>query len=210
MVGGGVDVAVAPSGRPAVRIARILAGLLVLYLVVTFAQVWWATRWDDRDPAQAIVVLGAAQYDGTPSPVLEARLEHGYELWRAGVAPVIVVTGGNQPGDRVTEAFAGASFLLARGVPDEAIRREVDGRSSFESLAAAARFLRAEGRRDVVLVSDPYHSARLLAIAGEVGLDAAVSPTPGGPAGVADLARETVAVAVGRVIGHRRLTNWLT
>jgi uncharacterized SAM-binding protein YcdF (DUF218 family) len=197
------------AGRVAVRAVKVLAGLAALYLVATFVQVWWASRWDDRGPAEAIVVLGAAQYDGTPSPVLERRLEHGLELWQDGVAPVIVVTGGGQPGDRVTEAFAGADFLLRLGVPDSAIRREVDGRSSFESLAAAARFLRDEGREHVVLVSDPYHSARLLAIAREVGLDAVVSPTPGGSASATQLARESLAVAAGRVFGHRRLSHWL-
>ncbi len=195
--------------RAVVRSARVVVGLVVVYLVLTFAQVWWASRWDDRSTADAIVVLGAAQYDGRPSPVLRARLDHALMLWRDGVAPVIVVTGGRQPGDRVTEATAGAEHLLAAGVPDDVILREVEGRSTFESLAAAARFLRRDGIDDVVLVSDAYHSARALAVAGEVGLDGAVSPVPGGGIGARQLVRETAAMAVGRVVGHRRLTAWL-
>jgi uncharacterized SAM-binding protein YcdF (DUF218 family) len=201
--------------RPAswfTRIALLVTGLVVvvgIYLAATLAQVWWAARSDDRSAADAIVVLGAAQYDGRPSSVLGARLDHAHELWAAGVAPVIVVTGGRQEGDRFTEATAAADYLGDRGVPDNALRREVQGRSSYESLAATARFLRAEGIDRVVLVSDPYHAARIDAIATELGLDAAVSPTPQSPnSGWAEwrqFLREAAGVAAGNVMGFRRL-----
>ena len=109
---------------------------MFVYLSVTFVQVWRAARRDDARPSDAIVVLGAAQYDGRPSPVLAARLDHAIDLYDDGIAPVIVVTGGRQPGDRFTEATAAANYLHDHGVPDDAILRETTGRSSWESLDA--------------------------------------------------------------------------
>jgi uncharacterized SAM-binding protein YcdF (DUF218 family) len=190
---------------------KIVAGLtaaMVLYLGITFVQVWRAARRDEARPAQAIVVLGAAQYNGQPSSVLRARLNHAIALWRRDLAPVIVVTGGRQPGDRFTEATAAANYLLARGVPDEAVLREVSGESSWQSLAATATFLRQRDIERVLLVSDPFHSYRIGAIAEELGLDAHTSPTRDSPiAGTTEaryMLRETAAVALGRVIGFRR------
>lgn len=180
--------------------------LVASYLAATFVQVWQSSRRDSRVPADAIVVLGAAQYDGRPSPVLQARLDHALELYEAGLAPLVVVTGGRQEGDRYTEATAGYNFLRAHGLPDEAIRKEVQGASTYESLASVARFLRREGIADVVLVSSPAHSRRVADIADEVGLRATVSPTAG-TASIQSLLRETVAVAAGRVVGYRRLDH---
>ena len=197
--------------RVAVRAVLVGVGLIGLYVAVTFGQVWWASRQDQATEASAIVVMGAAQYDGTPSPVFEARLDHALELYRQGLAPTIVVTGGNQPGDRFTEAAAGANYLLENGVPDEDIRREVDAQNSWESLAATARILEDEGVDDVILVSDPYHSYRVAHIARRLGLEVHVSPTRSSPGGAFSelraLARETVAVAVGRFVGYRRLVS---
>jgi uncharacterized SAM-binding protein YcdF (DUF218 family) len=189
----------------------VVLALTVLYVGFNFAEVVWKSRQDEAQPSQAIVVLGAAQYDGTPSPVFEARLDHALDLYREGLAPVIVVTGGRQEGDRFTEATAGANYLIAQGVPDEDIRREVDAHNSWESLAAVARILDDEGIDDVLLVSDPYHSYRLDAIAGELGLNAHVSPTRSSPQSLFGqfkaMARETAAVSVGRFVGYRRLVN---
>src|SRR5436309_6891746 len=98
-----------------------LLAALLLYLGVTYVQVWYAARHDRARPAQAIVVFGTAQYNGVPSPVLAARLDHAVDLYRRKLAPVIVVTGGNQPGDRFTEASASADYLLKRGVPDDSV-----------------------------------------------------------------------------------------
>jgi vancomycin permeability regulator SanA len=194
-------------------VRRIVVGvvaLVVLYFAVTFVQVWNASRSDHAGKAQAIVVLGAAQYDGKPSPVLRARLDHAIDLWNDGVAPLIVTTGGNQPGDRFTEASAAASYLISNGVPEEALELESQGSSSWESLAAAARFLRKQGITDVVLVSSPYHALRTEQIAGEVGLHGRASPaleTESTSRRLYHLARETLAVGIGRIVGHRRLVD---
>ena len=192
----------------ALKVAAVLVAAAVLYVGVTFVQVWRAARDDQARPAQAIVVFGTAQYNGVPSPVLAARLDHAIELYRDGLAPVIVVTGGNQPGDEFTEATASANYLIERGVPDEDVLREVSGTSSWQSLAAAANFLDERDITDVLLVSDPFHSYRIRAMASELGLEGHASPTRTSPIqGFSEaryMVRETVAVAVGRVIGFRR------
>ena len=186
-------------------------GLCLLYYAVTLIQVVRAGRTTDPDPAEAIVVLGAAQYDGRPSPQLASRLDHALELYEAGLAPVVMVTGGNQPGDRFTEAEASANYLVDRGVPESAIMREDAGHTTFESLAAAADQLLAADLDDVVVVTDPYHSLRSKLIAEEVGLDASVSPTPTSVVtGWSSFRREmeeAAGVAVGRIIGFDRLTD---
>ena len=192
----------------ALKVAAGLLAALLLSLVVTFAQVWRAARSDQARPAEAIVVFGTAQYDGVPSPVLAARLDHAIELYRRELAPVIVVTGVNQPGDQFTEATASANYLIERGVPDEDVLREVSGTSSWQSLAAAANFLDERAIDNVLLVSDPFHSLRIRAMASELGLEGRSSPTKTSPIrGLTEaryMVRETVAVAVGRVIGFRR------
>ena len=190
---------------------KLVVGLLVavvLYLGVTFVQVWRAARNDQARPADAIVVFGTAQYNGVPSPVLAARLDHAIELYEKDLAPVIVVTGGNQPGDQFTEATASANYLIQRGIPDEHVLREVSGTSSWQSLAAAANFLDDRKITDVLLVSDPFHSLRIRAMASELGLEGHSSPTKTSPIrGMTEaryMARETLAVAVGRIVGFRR------
>lgn len=192
--------------RRLVRIALVLLTLLALYVGITFVQVWQAAHADGARPAEAIVVLGAAQYNGEPSPALRNRLDHALELYEEGLAPLIVVTGGRQDGDTFTEATTGYNYLRDRGVPDSAIRKEVQGRTTYESLAATARFLRGEGLDEVVLVSGPAHSKRLSGISGDVGLNAGISPSEGEPS-LRSLARETVAVSVGRLLGYRRLDH---
>ena len=193
------------------KIALGVLVVLALYVGGTFVQVWQASRDDQAQEAGAIVVMGAAQYNGVPSPVFEARLDHGRELYEQGLSDVVVVTGGRQEGDEFSEAQAGALWLEEHGVPEEALRLEVQGRNSWESLAASARFLEDDGIDDVMIVSDPFHSKRLEEIASEVGLEAFVSPTTDSPVtGGAELramVRETAAVSVGRVLGYRRLMN---
>jgi len=194
-----------------VKVALGLTAVLVLYVGGTFVQVWQASRDDQAQQAGAIVVMGAAQYNGDPSPVYEARLQHGLDLYEEGLSDTVVVTGGQQAGDEFSEAQAGEMWLVERGVPDSALLLEVDGRNSWESLAASARFLREDGIEDVIIVSDPYHSKRLEEIASEVGLEAYVSPADESPVdGFAELramVRETAAVSVGRFLGYRRLMN---
>jgi len=179
------------------------------YLAATFVTVWRAAHHDGARPVDAIVVLGAAQYDGRPSPALKARLDHVVQLWRRDVGTHVVVTGGKQPGDRFTEATASATYLRGQGIPEEKILREVNGRSSFQSLADSAAFLKGKGMTRVVLVSDAYHAARIEGIADEVGLDASVSPTPGSrdAANLGRYAKETLAVAASRIFGFRRVAG---
>lgn len=189
------------------RIVVGLAALVVLYVGLTFAQVWWASRSDDTGKASAIVVMGAAQWNGVPSPVLAGRLDHAVALYEEGVAPLIVVTGGKQAGDAVTQGRSGYEYLRAKGIPDEAIKVEVEGTNSFEELSASALILEQAGvGDDVVIVTDPYHALRAGEIAEEVGLRPHVSPTHAS-SGVRQMARETVAVAIGRIIGYRRLAS---
>ena len=201
------------AGR-ALRVgARVLLLVLALgsaYVAITFVQVWRAMEADSSDPAEAIVVLGAAQYDGTPSPRLRGRLDHAYELHQQGVAPVVVVTGGKQPGDRFTEAAASYRYLRDLGLADEDILREEQGLNTWQQLAAVTYLLRARDMIDVVLVSDDYHAYRVDRIADELGLEAQVSPVDphlGAFERVKAMTRETAAVAVGRVIGFRRLVD---
>ena len=197
-----------PRRRRLVLGAALLALCLgLVYLAVTFFQVWNTSRADDARPAQAIVVLGAAQYSGTPSPALAGRLDHALALYEEGMAPLIVVTGGGQEGDITTEAKTGYDYLRDRGVPDEEILLEVDGTSTYESLRAAHRFLEPRIVDDVILVSDPSHSHRARDIAEEVGLGGVVSPT-GATTTMSQLVRETGAVAVGQLITYRRLDRW--
>lgn len=185
-------------------------GLLacVVYVGVTFVMVVRASRHDGARPADAVIVLGAAQYNGRPSPVLQDRLDHALELYDDGLADHIVVTGGRQAGDVFTEATTGYNYLRDHGVPDEALLKEVGGKNTYESLAASARFLRERDLTDVVLVTDGYHAFRVRAIAEDLGLRAAVSPAEtrlSRGSELRQLVRETAAVSVGRIIGWNRL-----
>jgi len=189
----------------------VVVGLVVLYFVASFVDVWMTSRRDyeprigNDDSPRAAVVLGAAQYNGEPSPVLRARLDEAAELYEAGEVELVVVTGGGQAADITTEAKTGYDYLRERsGIPDERLRLEVQGASTYQSLAATARFLRNEGVVDVVLVTDRYHAKRSILTAEEVGLRATVSLTPQA-ASIDRLVEESVAVAIGRVIGFRRL-----
>ena len=195
--------------RRVVRGIGLVLVLLMAYLAVTFIQVWRASSEDGAQPADAIVVLGAAQYDGRPSPVLEARLQRALDLYEMGLAPLIVVTGGRQDGDTFTEATSGYNWLAHEGVPNDAILKEVNGRSTYESLAATARFLRDDDVMEVVLVTDGYHALRVSGIAREVGLTPHVSGVDMDGPTIDQLSRETAAVSLGRIIGYRRLTNLL-
>lgn len=190
-----------------------IVGIVGLYFLVTFLQVWKTARTDHAAPAEAIVVLGAAQYNGRPSAVYRARLDHAADLYEQGIGPVVVVTGGKQTGDQFTEATAGADTLHERGVPDDAILREVQGRSTYESLEATQRFLAERGIDDVVLVTDGFHALRARLIASEVGLNARTSPATDSPIRGASewwqIFGETLRVGVGRILGFGRMQRWL-
>ena len=192
--------------RLALKIVGAVLAVAVLYLAVTFGQVWWASRQDTSASASAIVVMGAAQYDGHPSPVLKARLDHAAELYKAGRAPMIIVTGGKQPGDRVTQGLTGFDYLRDHDVPQDHIKLEVQGTNSYEELSAASLIIaQAEMAPTALLVSDPYHSLRISQIAEQVGLTPHMSPAHTSSS-LRSMARETAAVAVGRLLGYRRLS----
>jgi uncharacterized SAM-binding protein YcdF (DUF218 family) len=138
--------------------------------------------------------------------VLQARLDRALELYEAGIAPRVVTTGANQEGDRFTEGFVGYEYLRDHGVPEDNLIVITDGTNTWEELSATAHQLDLLGVDDVVLVSDGYHALRLEHTAEELGLDATVARTDG-PATFRQLARETAAVSIGRVIGFRRLSD---
>ncbi|TML08452.1 MAG: YdcF family protein [Actinobacteria bacterium] len=198
------------------RAAVISFAFGTLYVASTFVQVWHSSKQDHRQPAEAIVVMGAAQYDGVPSPVLQARLDRALELYRQGLAPLLITTGFKQEGDRFTEAFAGYRYLSSLGVPTDKIAVVDTGTNTWEELFAASVELRRRASSPaaatrtnvrVLIVSDSYHSLRLENTAREVGLDPLVVPTNLG-APTKRLIRETVAVSLGRVFGYRRLADF--
>ena len=180
----------------------LVAALLACVIVPGFIafRVWHVARIDDRTTADAIVVLGAAQYNGIPTPVFQARLEHAATLYEEGVAPQIITVGGSQPGDLYTEAGSGRAYLTRLGVPPESILAVETGTNTVGSLEAVAQTVRDQGGGSVVLVSDPTHSYRSRMMARDVGLDAWTSPTRHGPAvmtrenQISNIIRETGAV----------------
>jgi len=166
-------------------VLRIGAGVaLIVMLVVggTGFRVWQVARTDDRNQADVVVVLGAAQYDGRPSSILQARLDHAGRLFSQGIAPVVVTVGGRQAGDTFTEASAGQRYLIDAGLPDDAVVAVETGSDTLSSLQAVAAAARDHGWRSAVIVSDPWHSLRARTMARDAGLDAWTSPTRSGPA----------------------------
>lgn len=165
-------------------VLRSIAGCLVIAVVVTAGtafRVWQVARIDRSDSAEAIVVLGAAQYNGKPSSVLQARLAHAVELYEAGVAPLVVTTGGARDGDAFSEADAGAMWLRDRGVPESDTVALGEGIDTFTSLDVVETYVDQRDMSSVVVVSDPWHSLRARTMAGDLGLEAVMSPTRTGP-----------------------------
>jgi uncharacterized SAM-binding protein YcdF (DUF218 family) len=178
------------------------------YVAVTAVQVWLTSRHSDARPAQAVVVMGAAQYDGVPSPDLVARLADAQSLLQRHLAALVVVTGYKEPGDRYTEAYASDTWLVDHGLAaDEII--EVGGSDSWANLSEAADALHQRGLDKVLIVTDGFHEDRCLAIATDVGLQAWPVPVDDSPISgwsvVPYFAKETLGVAVGRVVGYSRL-----
>lgn len=152
----------------------------VVVLGVTATAIWRAAHTDDAsriDRADVILVLGAAQYDGRPSPVFEGRLEHAALLYREDRADTVVVLGGSRPGDRSSEAEAGRDWLIADGLPAEAVRASPVGGTTLESLEAAVRWMHDQGLDSAFLVSDPWHNLRVKRMASDLGIDAYASAT---------------------------------
>lgn len=163
---------------------RIAAGATLILAIGWIASIATVVAWGSRDQAasaDAIVVLGAAQYDGHPSPVLRARLDHGIALWRRGLAPWLVLTGGTGSGDTTSEAAVSRRYAMRNGIPGDAILLETQGRTTSESIRGVATLLAGRHLHRVVLVSDPFHMLRLCIIAGRHGLAALTSPTVDSP-----------------------------
>ena len=178
------------STRP--RLVRLVLGglglLLVAWLVSLGGVLVWE-RYDQSRPAGAIVVLGAAQYVGRPSPVLRARLGHAVALWRRVLAPIMIVTGGTGTGDTTSEAAVSQRYVVQHGVPAQAVLLETEGRTTSESMTGISALMASQGRRDVLLVSDPFHMLRLTILARRHGLQPYASPTPTSPIAASPSAR---------------------
>ena len=163
------------------QLGWLLAVLMVgAWIVSLVAVIVWERR-DMARPASAIVVLGAAQYVGRPSPVLRARLDHAIDLWRQRYAPKIIFTGGSGDRDTTSEAAVAQRYAIEHGVPANVIMTENSGRSTASSLRHVAQLMEAEPTRDVILVSDPFHMLRLSIVARRLGLNPFTSPTRNSP-----------------------------
>ena len=155
--------------------------IVCLSVAATTIRIWQQGDQDERRPADAIVVLGAAQYDGRPSPVFEARLAHAVALFHQGLAPVFVVTGGRIPGDTTTEAAVARQYAIAHGVPAEAIIGEDQARNTLTSMRSVAVLLGERGLHSALFVSDPTHMLRVLRMAADLGIEGYGSPTTTSP-----------------------------
>jgi vancomycin permeability regulator SanA len=166
--------------HPFLTAVGLLVAVALAVVAFSAITVWRAAHHDDAsttDRADAIVVLGAAQYDGRPSPVFRGRLEHAVLLWEQGRADRLITVGAKQPGDRTTEADAGRTFLMNQGVPSDAVVAIPVGHTTHESLDAAVDYLHDRELASAFLVSDPWHNARIKAIAGDLGIDGFASAT---------------------------------
>jgi uncharacterized SAM-binding protein YcdF (DUF218 family) len=166
-------------------VGRVVAALVLAFALLvasTAGAIWWTARQDSRPASDAIVVLGSAQYNGVPSSIFEARLEHALRLYQAGVAPVIVTVGGKAAGDQFTEAEAGRDYLAAAGVPGDALLAVEQGVDTLESMRAVATELDERDWGSAVLVTDPWHAMRAERMAEDAGIAADSSPTRQGPA----------------------------
>ena len=189
-----------------VVLAAVLAGLLMAG--GTALAIWWTARQDARPKSDAIVVLGSAQYNGVPSSIFAARLEHARALYQQGIAPVVVTVGGKKSGDNFTEAEAGRDYLANEGVPRKNLLAVPEGVDTLQSMRDVAAVLRQRGWHSAVLVTDPWHVMRAEKMADDSGIDAASSPTRQGPAVKTRttqflyIMRETAAYLLYRVTGH--------
>ena len=161
----------------------VIAGLIAGFAIGGYAayRIWDQGNRDERTRADAIVVMGAAQYDGRPSPVFAARLDHAIELYHDGVAPRLIVTGGKREGDRTTEAASARSYAIEHGVPENAILSEDASRTTLQSIRRVAALMRDKDIGSAVFVSDPSHMLRVLRMASDEGINGYGSPTRTSP-----------------------------
>jgi uncharacterized SAM-binding protein YcdF (DUF218 family) len=196
----------------ALKILGVVLAVGLLYVGVTFVQVWMTSHANDPHPADAILVFGTAANYLTPAPDLEARLDRALQLYQSGLAPVVAVTGGKRPGDRYTEGQISATWLESQtnGVPKSAIVIG-SGSDSWDNVGSVAPALRVRGVHSVLVVTDPFHEDRAMAIVSSYGFSP--SPTPSqhspirGAAELGYLVKESVEVAAGRIIGYGTLSH---
>jgi uncharacterized SAM-binding protein YcdF (DUF218 family) len=201
---------VAGQGRRGFLILFLVVGLLATPIVASAVAVWRAAHTDEAsavDHVDVILVLGAAQYGGEPSPVFRGRLDHAALLFDRGFAERVMVLGAGQPGDRFTEAEAGASYLVSAGIADEAVAISPRGQTTYQSLAAAAEVMEEQGWDSAFLVSDPWHNLRMRRMARDLGIEGYVSATWHSAAEsqatrLQGYARETFAYLYYRVFGR--------
>jgi len=197
--------------RWALRIARLVVTVIVLYFAVTLVQVWLTSRQYEPHAAGAILVMGAAQYDCVPSPDLAARLDQAVILYHQGYAHLIMVTGNKKPGDKCTEAGSGAMYLESKGVPESAIL-EAGGDDSYQNISDAAPALKAHDATMVLVTTDPFHEDRSMAIASDLSLTPSPTPTQTSPikgwSTLPYFLKEALGVGLGRIIGYNHL-EWL-
>lgn len=192
------------------RIAFAVLVSMALYVGLTFVTVLTVGHADSGEKADAVIVMGAAQYDGTPSPLLESRLQHALNLYQQGRVDFVAVTGGKMPGDRFTEAAASRRWLTDHGVPASAIFGENEGRSTWGSLKNLSAVLSSRDVSTVLVSTDRWHMQRCLLSLREMGIHAepsatSTSPLQGIKRAWGKYTKETVGVAVGRIIGFDRL-----
>jgi len=190
------------------RVAGAAVLAAVLFVASTALAIWWTARQDSSSQSDAIVVLGSAQYNGVPSSIFAARLEHALELYEDGVAPVVVTVGGKAAGDQFTEAEAGRNYLADAGVPGDALLAVPEGTDTLESMRVVGAAFAERGWQHAVLVTDPWHAMRAERMAEDAGLEAESSPTRQGPAVQTRdtqfryILRETAAYLLYRVTGE--------
>jgi uncharacterized SAM-binding protein YcdF (DUF218 family) len=198
--------------KSAFRVACAVVIAMALYVGLTFITVFTVGHTDKGLKADAVVVLGAAQYDGTPSPLLESRLQHALDLFNEKRVVFIAVTGGKRPGDRFTEAAASQRWLTDRGVPESLIILEDTGQSTWESLYNLAQVLSSRDISMVLVSTDRWHMQRSVLTLREFGVHAepsatSTSPLQGIKRAWGKYTKETMGVALGRIIGFDRLLS---
>jgi uncharacterized SAM-binding protein YcdF (DUF218 family) len=193
------------------RIISVVITVVIIYFAVTFIQIWLTGHEHSTRHAQAILVFGTTEDNGTPSPELQARLDQALVLWHKGRAPWIAVTGGKRPGDQFTEAGVSASYLEGKGVPASKII-EGAGTNTWQNVATVLPKLTKHHIVMVLTVTDPFHEDRAMAISSSQGLRPSPSPVRNSPTVKHSLwkyyAKETFEVGIGRIIGYGRFSSW--
>ena len=193
------------------RIISAVVSILIIYFAITFVQIWLTGHEHSTRHAQAILVFGTTEDNGTPSPELRARLDQALVLWHKGQAPWIAVTGGKRPGDQFTEAGVSAAYLEGKGVPASKILVGA-GTNTWQNVKTVVPKLKAHHITTVLTVTDPFHEDRAMAISSSQGLTPFPSPVRNSPTVKHSLwkyyAKETFEVGVGRIIGYSRLSAW--